>query len=181
MVLKSEAAIKLRKGKVSEWVFKMIGSLEAKQNRSIFDRGPLSFIAFRTKMIEGDLRTRPAVSAEQQQIADLVLFQQQIHRHLDWHAPLEWLGRQPYFVLEKDGRIAADWPARLTRLPYFGSAFLFLIRIFPDLPPVAVMGCDAAPTGSSPQCDRGGHCHAALVRIHPDRKRICFQSTYCDA
>ncbi len=58
-------------------------------------------------MIEVNLRTRPAVSADQQQIADLVLFQQQIHRHLDWHAPLEWLGRQPYFVLEKDGRIAA--------------------------------------------------------------------------
>ena len=38
MVLKSAAAIKLRKGKVSESVFKMIGSLEAKQNPSIFDR-----------------------------------------------------------------------------------------------------------------------------------------------
>ncbi len=58
-------------------------------------------------MIEANLRTRPAVSADQQQIADLILFQQQIHRHLDWRAPLEWLGYQPYFVLEKDGRIVA--------------------------------------------------------------------------
>jgi ribosomal protein S18 acetylase RimI-like enzyme len=58
-------------------------------------------------MIDVNLRTRPAVSADQQQIADLILFQQQIHRHLDWHAPLEWLGHQPYFVLEKDGRLAA--------------------------------------------------------------------------
>ena len=38
MVLKSAAAIKLGRGKVKESVFKMIGSLEAEQNPSIFDR-----------------------------------------------------------------------------------------------------------------------------------------------
>ncbi len=38
LVLKSAAGIKLKKGKVSESVFKMIGSLEAKQNPSIFER-----------------------------------------------------------------------------------------------------------------------------------------------
>jgi len=38
MVLKSAAAIKLKKGKVTESVFKMVGSLDAKQNPSIFDR-----------------------------------------------------------------------------------------------------------------------------------------------
>ncbi|MFZ1041724.1 MAG: GNAT family N-acetyltransferase [Anaerolineales bacterium] len=58
-------------------------------------------------MIAANLRIRPAVSADQQQIADLILFEQRIHRHLDWRAPLEWLGCQPYLVLEKDGRIAA--------------------------------------------------------------------------
>jgi ribosomal protein S18 acetylase RimI-like enzyme len=58
-------------------------------------------------MIAVNLRIRPAVSADQQQIADLILFEQRIHRHLDWRAPLEWLEYQPFFVLEKDGRIAA--------------------------------------------------------------------------
>ncbi len=58
-------------------------------------------------MIAANLQIRPAVSADQQQIADLILFEQRIHRHLDWRAPLEWLGCQPYLVLEKDGRIAA--------------------------------------------------------------------------
>ena len=58
-------------------------------------------------MIAVNLRIRPAVSADQQQIADLILFQQRIHRHLDWRAPLEWLEYQPFFVLEKDGRIEA--------------------------------------------------------------------------
>jgi tetratricopeptide (TPR) repeat protein len=38
MVLKSAAAIKLRRGKVSESAFKMIGSLEAKDKPSIFER-----------------------------------------------------------------------------------------------------------------------------------------------
>ena len=38
MVLRSAAAIKLKKGKVSESAFKMVGSLDAKQNPSILDR-----------------------------------------------------------------------------------------------------------------------------------------------
>ena len=38
MVLKSAAGLKLKKGKVTESVFKMVGSLDAKQNPSIFDR-----------------------------------------------------------------------------------------------------------------------------------------------
>jgi tetratricopeptide (TPR) repeat protein len=38
MVMKSAAAIKLRRGKVSESAFKMIGSLEAKDKPSIFER-----------------------------------------------------------------------------------------------------------------------------------------------
>ena len=58
-------------------------------------------------MIEVNLRIRPAVPADRQQIADLLLFQQQIHRHLDWRTPLEWIGYEPYFVLEKEGQIVA--------------------------------------------------------------------------
>ena len=58
-------------------------------------------------MIAVNLRIRPAVSADLQQIADLILFEQRIYRHLDWRAPLEWLAYRPFFVLEKDGRIAA--------------------------------------------------------------------------
>jgi ribosomal protein S18 acetylase RimI-like enzyme len=58
-------------------------------------------------MINVHLGIRPAVTADEQQIAELILFEQRIHRHLDWRTPLEWLGSQPYFVLEKHGRIAA--------------------------------------------------------------------------
>ncbi len=38
MVLKSAAAIKLRKGKIDESAFKMMSSLESKQKPSVFDR-----------------------------------------------------------------------------------------------------------------------------------------------
>jgi len=46
LVLKSSAAIKLKKGKVSEAAFKMIGSLEAKDNPGFFDRLLKFFLRF---------------------------------------------------------------------------------------------------------------------------------------
>ena len=75
-------------------------------------------------MIEVNLRLRPAVPADQQQIADLILFEQRIHRHLDWRGPLEWLGYQPYFLLEKEGRVVAA----LACPP--DPASIFWIRLF---------------------------------------------------
>jgi tetratricopeptide (TPR) repeat protein len=46
MVLKSSAAIKLKTGKVSESALKMIGSLEAKKNPSLFERIMKFFLRF---------------------------------------------------------------------------------------------------------------------------------------
>lgn len=46
MVLKSAAAIKLKRGKVAESAFKMIGSLEAKEKPSIFERVLKFFLHF---------------------------------------------------------------------------------------------------------------------------------------
>ena len=46
MVLKSAAAIKLRRGKVSESAFKMIGSMEAKDKPSLFERVMKSLLRF---------------------------------------------------------------------------------------------------------------------------------------
>jgi tetratricopeptide (TPR) repeat protein len=46
MVLKSAAAIKLRRGHVSDSAFKMIGSLEVKDKPSIFDRMLKSILHF---------------------------------------------------------------------------------------------------------------------------------------
>jgi tetratricopeptide (TPR) repeat protein len=46
MVLKSAAAIKLRRGKVTDSAFKMIGSLEAKDKPSLFERLLRSVVRF---------------------------------------------------------------------------------------------------------------------------------------
>ncbi len=53
------------------------------------------------------LQVRPAAPADQQKIADLIFLESHVHRHLDWRAPLEWLGRAPYWVLEENGRLGA--------------------------------------------------------------------------
>ena len=58
-------------------------------------------------MIEVSLQVRPAVPQDQHQIANLMFFESHVHRHLDWHAPLEWLGSPFYWVVEESGRIVA--------------------------------------------------------------------------
>lgn len=54
------------------------------------------------------LQVRPAVPADQQKIADLVFLESHVHRHLDWRAPLEWLGHSPFWVLEEGRRLVAS-------------------------------------------------------------------------
>jgi ribosomal-protein-alanine N-acetyltransferase len=54
-----------------------------------------------------DLKVRPAVFADQRQIANLIHFETHLHRHLDWRNPLDWIGSPPFFIAESDGRTAA--------------------------------------------------------------------------
>jgi len=58
-------------------------------------------------MIEVKSQVRPAVLQDQRQIANLMFFEAHVHRHLDWRAPLDWLGSPYYWVLEEDERIWA--------------------------------------------------------------------------
>jgi len=58
-------------------------------------------------MIEVNLQVRPAVPQDQHQIANLMFFESHVHRHLDWRAPLEWLGLPFYWVAEDEGRVLA--------------------------------------------------------------------------
>lgn len=50
---------------------------------------------------------REATGEDQQELANLIHFGTFVHRHLDWRPPLEWVGSQPFLVLEKDKRIVA--------------------------------------------------------------------------
>ncbi len=58
-------------------------------------------------MVAVSLQVRPAVFADQRQIANLIYFESRVHRHLDWRAPLDWLGFSHYWVLESDEKIQA--------------------------------------------------------------------------
>jgi ribosomal protein S18 acetylase RimI-like enzyme len=60
-------------------------------------------------MISGvEKKLRPAVFTDQRAIANLMHFSQQVHRHLDWRNPLDWIGSSPYYILEdQEGLLAA--------------------------------------------------------------------------
>lgn len=50
---------------------------------------------------------RQAISSDQKQLANLIHFGTYVHRHLDWRPPLEWIGHEPFLVLETDHRLIA--------------------------------------------------------------------------
>lgn len=58
-------------------------------------------------MVALGLRVRPAVTADQKQISNLIFFENHVHRHLDWRTPLDWLGSGSYWVLEDERHITA--------------------------------------------------------------------------
>ncbi|GAB4540312.1 MAG: hypothetical protein Fur002_06840 [Anaerolineales bacterium] len=41
------------------------------------------------------------------QLSNLFFYEANLHRHLDWRSPLEWIGSPNYWALEEDGRMAA--------------------------------------------------------------------------
>jgi ribosomal-protein-alanine N-acetyltransferase len=50
---------------------------------------------------------RPADLSDQQQLSNLIFFENRLHRHLDWRSPLEWLGAPFYWALDDSGQITA--------------------------------------------------------------------------
>ena len=50
---------------------------------------------------------RQVSNQDQQTVANFIYFERYIHRHLDWKTPLDWIGRQPYLLLEEYGKIGA--------------------------------------------------------------------------
>lgn len=53
------------------------------------------------------LSLRPAFDEDRSRLANLLHFETYVHRHLDWRQPLDWLGHEPYFVLESGDRLSA--------------------------------------------------------------------------
>jgi ribosomal-protein-alanine N-acetyltransferase len=50
---------------------------------------------------------RPATEEDRFQLVSLIQLEPYVHRHLDWRAPIDWLGQKPYYVAEKDDQLVA--------------------------------------------------------------------------
>jgi len=63
---------------------------------------------------------RPADSKDHQQLSNLIFFETRLHRHLDWHSPLDWLGGPFFWALDEGGRITAAMacPAEAPRIAW---------------------------------------------------------------
>lgn len=50
---------------------------------------------------------RAATEEDRRHLANLIHFEANVHRHLDWRPPLDWLGYQPYLTIERNGKFLA--------------------------------------------------------------------------
>ncbi len=76
-------------------------------------------------MINLSMQCRRAVAQDHDPIAALTYNEPNIHRHLDWHTPLEWIGSPNYWVLEEGRRIKAalafpEDPPHVAWIRFFG-------------------------------------------------------------
>lgn len=53
------------------------------------------------------INLRRAALNDQGRLSSLIYFESHVHRHLDWRSPLDWLGADEYWVLERDGKLVA--------------------------------------------------------------------------
>jgi len=53
------------------------------------------------------LKIRAITEQDRQGLANLVHFERYIHRHLDWRAPLDWIGGSSFDVAENNGKLVA--------------------------------------------------------------------------
>src|SRR3989304_2504962 len=50
---------------------------------------------------------RSATNEDRQSLANLIHYEVYVHRHLDWRPPIDWVGRQPCLVAERNGHLIA--------------------------------------------------------------------------
>jgi len=53
------------------------------------------------------LEVRSARLDDREDISNLIFFESHVHKHLDWKPPLEWLGQEPFVVLQEGARLSA--------------------------------------------------------------------------
>lgn len=53
------------------------------------------------------LMVRSVRDQDHHRLVNLIHFETRVHRHLDWLAPLDWMGHDPFLIAERDGRLSA--------------------------------------------------------------------------
>jgi len=48
----------------------------------------------------------PAGPADREELANLIFSESHVHKHLDWRAPLDWLGHSPFVMLREGPRVS---------------------------------------------------------------------------
>ncbi|MBC8332487.1 MAG: GNAT family N-acetyltransferase [Anaerolineae bacterium] len=57
--------------------------------------------------LRSQIVVRSATEDDRQKLATLIHFSPYVHRHLDWRSPLDWLGKEPFLLAERDSQIVA--------------------------------------------------------------------------
>ena len=55
----------------------------------------------------GELIIRNARQSDRQRLANLIHFEEYVHRHLDWKPALDWIGSPPYIIAERGDNLVA--------------------------------------------------------------------------
>lgn len=76
-------------------------------------------------MINFKIQPRRVEPEDYHQISSLIFHEANIHRHLDWRSPLEWVGASNYWALEEYGRVTAalacpEDPPQVAWIRFFG-------------------------------------------------------------
>src|SRR4030042_5030367 len=59
-------------------------------------------------MGDNEFNIRTVSYSDRSRLANLIHFGSYVHQHLDWKSPLDWIGKQPYLLIENsDGLVAS--------------------------------------------------------------------------
>ena len=120
---------------------------------------------------------RPATEADRNAISLLLRYEPYVHSHLDWRPPEDWLGAQPYLMLER-GQRAIGALAAPPDPPH--TAWLRLFAVVGDASPAAVWD-QLWPPARDELIQRGVRTAAALSLeqwFGPLAARAGFQETH---
>lgn len=57
------------------------------------------------------LTIRSAAAEDRNRLTNLLHFETHVHTHMDWRRPMDWIGKEPFLVAERSGRLQATLAA----------------------------------------------------------------------